>query len=145
MMLSSSPKANRLKSQRELMCQAKSKARKDCCPSSAVRQEELPLVQSLSLVQLFETPWTAARQAPLSRGFPRQEYWNGLPFPPPGDPPDPGMELISLALGGGFFTTEPPKNWQFPLIQPFYSIQVFNRVDGTHPHQRGQMSGYSMA
>ena len=41
-------------------------------------------------------------------GFPRQEYWSGLPFPSPGDLPDPGMELASPALAGGFFTTEPP-------------------------------------
>ena len=39
--------------------------------------------------------------------FPRQEYWNGLPFPSPGDPPDPGAEPTSLALAGGFFTIEP--------------------------------------
>ena len=42
------------------------------------------------------TPWTAARQAPLSTGFSRQEYWSGLPCPPPGDLPDPGMEPESL-------------------------------------------------
>ena len=41
-------------------------------------------------------------------GFPRQEYWSGLPFPPPGDLPNAGMEPTSLALAGGFFTTEPP-------------------------------------
>ena len=41
------------------------------------------------------TPWTVARQAPLSMGFPRQEYWSGLPFPTPGDLPDPGIELLS--------------------------------------------------
>ena len=40
----------------------------------------------------FVTPWTAARQAPLSMGFPRQEYWSGLPFPSPGEPPHPGIE-----------------------------------------------------
>ena len=47
-------------------------------------------------------------QAPLSMGFPRQEYWSGLPFPSPGDLPDPGIEpesLVSPALAGGFFTT----------------------------------------
>ena len=54
------------------------------------------------------TPWAVAHQAPLSRGFPRQEYWSGLLFPPPGDLPDPGIEPASLALAGGFFTTEPP-------------------------------------
>ena len=64
--------------------------------------------QSLSHVQLFATPWTVARQAPLSMGFPRQEYWNGLPFPLPGDLPDPGIEPTSPAQAGGFFTAEPP-------------------------------------
>ena len=56
----------------------------------------------------FVTPWTVAHQAPLSVGFPRQEYWNGLPFPSPGDFPDPGNEHMSPVLAGGFFTTEPP-------------------------------------
>ena len=53
-------------------------------------------------------PWTVTHQAPLSMGFPDQEYWSGLPFPSPGDLPDPGMEPTSPALTGGFFTTEPP-------------------------------------
>ena len=44
------------------------------------------------------TPWTVACQAPLSVGFPRQEYWSGLPFPPPGDLPDPGIKSASPAL-----------------------------------------------
>ena len=44
------------------------------------------------------TPWTAAHQAPQSMGFPRQEYWSRLPFPPPGDLPDPGIEPGSPAL-----------------------------------------------
>ena len=47
-------------------------------------------------------------QAPLTMGLPRQEYWSGLPFPPPGDLPSPGIEPGSSALAGGFFTTEPP-------------------------------------
>ena len=47
---------------------------------------------------LFPTPWTVARQAPLSMGFPRQEFWSGLPFPPPGDLPDPGIKPRSPAL-----------------------------------------------
>ena len=54
------------------------------------------------------TPWTVARQAPLSVGFPSQEYWSGLPFLSPGDLPNPGLEPESPALAGGFFTTEPP-------------------------------------
>ena len=49
----------------------------------------------LSHVWLFMTPWMVAHQAPLSMEFSRQEYWNGLPFPTPGDLPNPGMELIS--------------------------------------------------
>ena len=53
------------------------------------------------------TPWTVAHQAPLSLGFSRQEYWSGLPFPPQGDLPDPGIELTSPASAGGFFITEP--------------------------------------
>ena len=53
--------------------------------------------QLLSLVQLLEIPWTVACQAPLSMEFSRQEYWNGLPFPPPGDLPNPGIKLTSPA------------------------------------------------
>ena len=49
-------------------------------------------VKSLSRVQLFAMPWTVAYQAPPSMGFSRQEYWSGLPFPSPGDLPDPGIE-----------------------------------------------------
>ena len=55
-------------------------------------------MKSLSRVQLFETPWTVAPQAPLSMGFSRQEYWSGLPFPSPGDLPDPGIEPRSPTL-----------------------------------------------
>ena len=56
----------------------------------------------------FATPWTVACQAPLSVAFPSQEYWNGLPFPSPGDLPDPGIEPTSPELAGGLFTTKPP-------------------------------------
>ena len=56
----------------------------------------------------FVIPWTVARQAPLSMGFPRQEYWSGSPFPFPGDLLDPGIESTSLALAGRVFTTELP-------------------------------------
>ena len=71
------------------------------------------LVAKLCLTLL--TPWTVAHQAPLSKGFFRQEYWSGLPFPSPGNLPDPGIEPSSPALAGRFFTTEPPgkaqDNW----------------------------------
>ena len=56
----------------------------------------LPYAQTLSHVQFFATPWTAAHQTPLSMVFPRQEYWSGLPCPSPGDLPDPGIERIPL-------------------------------------------------
>ena len=55
----------------------------------------------------FPTLWTVARQTSLSMGFSRQEYWSGLPFPSPGDLPDPGIEPVSPVLAGGFFITEP--------------------------------------
>ena len=56
------------------------------------------------------TIWAIACQAPLSVGFSRQEHWNGLPFPSLGDLPHPGIEPMSPALAGGFFTTESPGN-----------------------------------
>ena len=62
----------------------------------------------LSRVWLLVTPWAVALQAPLSMEFSRQEYWNGLPFSTPGDLPDSGIELLSLALAGRFFTPAPP-------------------------------------
>ena len=55
-------------------------------------------VKLLSRIQLFATPWTVAYQAPLSVEFSRQEYWSGLPYPSPGDLPDPGIEPRSPAL-----------------------------------------------
>ena len=61
----------------------------------------------LSGVLLFVTPPTLACQVPLSVGFPRQEYWSGLPFPPPGDLPDPRIKSVFPALAGRMFTSEP--------------------------------------
>ena len=63
---------------------------------------------TLSRVRLFETLWTVAHLAPLSMGFSRQEYWSGLPFPSPGDLPDPGIEPRSPALQADALTSEPP-------------------------------------
>ena len=65
-------------------------------------------VKLLSRVQLFATPWTVAYQAPLSMGFSRQECWSGLPFPSPGDLPDPGIEPGSPALQADVLPSEPP-------------------------------------
>ena len=65
-------------------------------------------VKSLSRVRLFATLWTVAHHAPLSMGFSRQEYWSGLPFPSPGDLPDPGIKPRSPALQADALTSEPP-------------------------------------
>ena len=74
------------------------------------------VLSGLSHVQLFVTPWTVAHQAPLSRGFCRQDYWSGLPCPSPGDLPNSGLKPASLtapALAGGFFTTS--TTWEAQL------------------------------
>ena len=69
------------------------------------------VLSRFSHVRLLATPWTVAHQAPLSMGFSRQEFWGGLPCPPPGDLPDPGMETaspVAPALTGRLFSTESP-------------------------------------
>ena len=73
-------------------------------------KNDLVKVKSLSCVRLFATPWTVAYQAPLSMGFSRQECWSGLPFPSPGDIPNPGIKLRSPALQADTFPSEPPVN-----------------------------------
>ena len=77
------------------------------------------MVKLLSHVRLFATPWTVAHQAPPSMEFSRQEYWSGLPFPSPGDLPDPGIEPGSPTLQADALLSEPPgkpitemKNWK---------------------------------
>ena len=89
-------------------------------------------------VGLFMTPWTVAHQAPLSRGFSRQEYWRGLPYPPPGDLPDPGIEPTSLrspTLADGFFITNAiwealTKLFTFcqTQLKDFCSFVAFHRI-----------------
>ena len=64
--------------------------------TSLLIQPLLRVLSHISPVQLCATVWTVARQAPLSMGFSRQEHWSGLSFPPPGDLPNPGIELVSL-------------------------------------------------
>ena len=78
----------------------------------------------LSHVLLFETPWTIACQALLSIGFFRQEYWSGLPFPPSGDLPNPGIQhasLATLALASRLSTTEPPG-------KHFHSVYIYQNT-----------------
>ena len=72
-------------------------------------------VKSLSRVRLFATPWTAAYQVPPPKGFSRQEYCSGLPFPSPGDLPDPGTEPRSPALQADALPSEPPGKSGFPI------------------------------
>ena len=78
---------------------------------TVLQKIELPCTNVCSVASVMSnsaTPWTIAHQAPLPMGFLRQKYWSGLPFPPPGDLPDPGIDSPSPALTTGFFTTEPP-------------------------------------
>ena len=80
------------------------------------------VLRHFSRVLLLVTPWTVACQAPLSMGFSRHESWSGLPFPSPGDLPDPGIELASLpspALADGFFTTS--ATWEAQVKPPSLS------------------------
>ena len=87
---------------------------------------------SHSVMSDSATPWTGFRQAPLSMKFPRQEYWNQLPFPPPGDIPNPGIKLASPELSGRFFTTEPswgPQEWPQPA--PLPESLLYDRGDVT--------------
>ena len=73
------------------------------------------------------TPWTVAYQAPLSMGFSRQEYWRGLPFPSPGDLPDPGIKPRSPALQADALPSEPPgKPYSFRIWTNFVVTTLFN-------------------
>ena len=74
----------------------------------------LCVLSRFSCVWLFVTLWTIACQAPLSVGFSRYEYWSGLPCPPSGDLPSPGIEPAFLALAGGFSTTS--TTWEAQMI-----------------------------
>ena len=93
-------------------------------------------VKSLSRVRLFATPWTVAHQATPSMGFSRQEYWSGLPFPSPGDLPDPGIEPRSPALQADALISEPPAKAllsklcsNVPLMQRIAVVVVLNHSE----------------
>ena len=70
---------------------------------------------SLSVVSDVCNPWTVTHWAPLSMGFSRQEYWSGLPFPPSGDLPDPGIEPGSPAVQADSLPSEPPGHLEVPV------------------------------
>ena len=82
--------------------------------------------------RLFANPWTVARQAPLSMGFSRQEYWSGLPWPPPGDLSNPGIKLSSPTLQVDSLPSEPPRNpkntgvGSLSLLQGIFPTQESN-------------------
>ena len=82
----------------------------------------------LSRVQLFEIPWTESCQPPLSLEFSRQEYWSEWPFPSPGDLSDPGIEPMSSALIGKFFTAELLREAQVQIDMPIilsFPLEIF--------------------
>ena len=90
-------------------------------------------VKSLSRVRFFSTLSTVALQTPLSMGFPRQEYWTGLPLPSPGDLPNPGIKPgspVSLVLAGVFFTTS--TTWEFRTVNPKFLNYPFPFPFGNH-------------
>ena len=87
----------------------------------------LLLFSHLVMSDFFLTPRTLSHQAPLSMGFSRQEYWSGWPFPSPEDRPDPGIELASPPLAGGFFTIEPIEKLHYSLSQDI----EYNSLDCT--------------
>ena len=83
------------------------------------------MLNYFSHIQLFVTPWTVAQQAPLSMKLSRQEYWSGLPCPPPGDLPDPGIKpgsFTSPVLAGGFFATSTPWEVYFALHKNLFLL-----------------------
>ena len=93
--------------------------------------------ESLSHVRLFATPQTVAPQAPLSMGFPRQEYWSGWPFPSPGDLPNPWIDLTSPALQADSLPLTPPGKLTFSrtisfLKEVIYLFILFLAVLGLH-------------
>ena len=88
-------------------------------PLAVLTLRVVVVVKSLSRVRLFVTPWTIAHQAPPSMGFSRQEYWSGLPFPSPGDLPNPGIEPRSPTLQADALTSEPPDaNQSYNEVSP---------------------------
>ena len=95
-------------------------------------------VNSLSHVWLFATLWTVAYQAPQSMEFFRQEYWSGLPFPSPGDLPNPGIKPGSPALQADALPSEPPGKLKLEVL-PFTSLRILSHFPWTdcvqHPFE----------
>ena len=102
-----------------------------------------------SRVQLFATPCTVVYQASPSKGFSRQEYWSGLPFPSPGDLPDPGIKPGSAALEADALTSEPPVSDQIwtDVILPLGNLKLFQTpnllmLSSPMEHSKTRSTGY---
>ena len=94
-------------------------------------------VKSLSCVWLFATPWTVAYQAPPAMGFSRQECWSRLPFPSPGDLPDPGIEPRSPALQADTLPSEPPGKPPCRNLSFLTSTELQDNIsEHSHTHQQ---------
>ena len=91
----------------------------------------------LSCVRLFATPWTAAHQAPLSMGFRRQEYWSGLPFPSPGDLPNPGIKPRPPALQADSLPSGKARQGNVYLIKVTKENKKFSTRMGPHDQHIG--------
>ena len=92
------------------------------------------VLSHLSCVQLFATPWTVISQAPLSMGFSRQEYWSGMPYPPPGDLSNLRIKpasLMSPALAARFFTTAASAAAAAKSLQ--WCLTLCDPIDGSPP------------
>ena len=89
--------------------------------------------QSLSCVRLFATPWTLDFQAPLPMGFSRQEYWSGLPFPSPGDLPNPGIEPRSYALQTDSLLCVPSIPLLLLVTFVFQQLRIYFTYHKSHP------------
>ena len=108
-------------------------------------------VKSFSCIRLFATPWTVAHQVPPSMGFSRQEYWSGLPFPPPGDLPNPWIEPRSPTLQADALISEPPgKQCGRPAFDPWVRKSPWRREWLTTPvflpeesHEQRSLAGCS--
>ena len=85
-----------------------------------------------SVASDFATPWTVAYQAPPSMGFSRQEYWSGLPFPSPGDLPNPGIDPGSPTLQADALTSEPPHKTIWHIVFGFFPPYHWQFLNGCH-------------